>query len=374
MAPPRPSKPAQRRAHQSHHAPSSFTSSVITTLEPLLPVHYIILDHLLHVAPHKYIRLSKDHHAHGIAHLSSSPVDFDERTVSRFHESVQKQQDTAWLYPITQSSTIRFRDYSTFAKMVCLLSQVSRQKRRKRRPGANYPAQYHPPRLFGQASRIEITIDQTVSMFSLFKQMNTQLGLTNPEYGLMDTGSQLKPGFEGAILLHITNGALSTLGRCSTEQEGAHLVSDISGCFLDASRNFSVIAKLSISSSSFPNPNTFSTSLLSLLSSFCRRRSSIVMLGISGPTITSLRQSAAKAIVEYIEFDVSDSRDWYLANSMTFRMPMGEDVGQTVWKELEKTICEHMIEGLKEIYYFEDWEGKPEEEAGDLKAESSSSS
>ncbi|ODN77437.1 hypothetical protein L202_04615 [Cryptococcus amylolentus CBS 6039] len=136
MALPRPSKPTHR-PRRSRHPRDSSSRIELTTLEPLHPVHYIILDHLFHLAPATYLRLSKGLHDYGTARLSA-PVDFDEQLVSRFHESVKKQQDIRWLFPITQSRTIRFPSYRLFAMMVCFLSQVERQKRRKRKAGASY--------------------------------------------------------------------------------------------------------------------------------------------------------------------------------------------------------------------------------------------
>ncbi|ODN95365.1 hypothetical protein L198_04761 [Cryptococcus wingfieldii CBS 7118] len=350
MAPPRPSKPT-RRARRSRHPRDPSSRIELTTLEPLHPVYYIILDHLLHMAPATYIRLSKGLRDYGTARLSA-PFDFDDQLVSRFHESVKKQQDVRWLFPITQSRTIRFPSYRLFATMVCLLSQVERQKRRTRKAGASYPCQYHPTPLFARATSMEIRLDEAVPLRSLFQQINAQLQLTNAAYAYGDMTSHVGPRFRNLVLHHISDSALSTLIRdCATNYRNRHIC-EISTCLClyTTSPVLTTTVKLSISDSRFPEPSALSASLTSLLRSLTSKKPSKIIIDISGPTHSSLRQAVVDAIAKHISM-MADSGYLSQAKMMRFEMTGRYELYARVWKKVrERRYGKDLMRVLRSIY------------------------
>ncbi|TYJ51763.1 hypothetical protein B9479_007655 [Cryptococcus floricola] len=338
MAPPRPSKHTDRRAK-------------LTTLAPLHPVHFIILDHLLHMVPATYIRLSKGLRTYGIARLSA-PVDFDDQLVSHFHKSIKKKQDIRWLFPITQSRTIRFPSYRLFATMVCLLSQVERQKRRRRKAGASYPCQYHPTPLFARATSMEIRLDEAVPLHSLFQQINAQLQLTNAEYAYWDMTSHMGPRFRNLVLHHISKSALSTLIRdCATDNHKTRLICQISTCLcLYTSPRLTTTVKLSISDSRFPEPSTLSASLTSVLRSLTSKKPSKIIIDISGPTHSSLRQAVIDAIAKHISM-TADRGHLSQAEVMRVEMTGRYELYDRVWEKVkERRYGKDLMRVLRYIY------------------------
>ncbi|ODN74289.1 hypothetical protein L198_08219 [Cryptococcus wingfieldii CBS 7118] len=127
--------------------PPALPAFSITTLAPLFPVHYLIFRELLHLAPTKYMLLSKAHNSHA------------------------KDQCLASLLPLYYARSIRFDDLRTWVGFSLDFGWVYIQHRRRRIPGDYFASQRHPIKLFRHVRQIEISLLPFATIASITEEL-----------------------------------------------------------------------------------------------------------------------------------------------------------------------------------------------------------
>ncbi|ODO05461.1 hypothetical protein I350_04511 [Cryptococcus amylolentus CBS 6273] len=150
--------------------PPALPTFSITTLAPLFPVHYLIFRELLHLAPTKYMLLSKAHNSHAVD-LFSRPLLIDRALEERFYQTTHKAQCLAFLLPLHYARSIRFDDLRTWVGFSLDFGRVYIQQRRRRMLGGNFASQHHPIRLFHHVRKIEISLLPYVSIASITEEL-----------------------------------------------------------------------------------------------------------------------------------------------------------------------------------------------------------
>ncbi|WVQ75682.1 hypothetical protein IAR50_005311 [Cryptococcus sp. DSM 104548] len=127
------------------------------TLAPLTPVHYDILQHLLELAPTKYMRLSKAHRAHAVRHFSR-PILLDQALEDRFYKTTISDgpQNISFLLPVFYADTIRVDDLQAWASLAIDFGRVYKQRKRSQGRG-KFACKYHPDTLFRHVRQIGIS-------------------------------------------------------------------------------------------------------------------------------------------------------------------------------------------------------------------------
>ncbi|ODN77418.1 hypothetical protein L202_04598 [Cryptococcus amylolentus CBS 6039] len=137
------------------------------TLAPLAPVHYDIIDHLLHLAPTTYMRLSKAHHLHAL-HIFSQPFLIDHSFEDRFYKTTtaDQAQSLAFLLPAFYAEAVRVDDVRIWAGLAVDFGRVYNQRKR-RKAGSGFACENHPDRLFRHVRQIGVSLSPFATIPSL---------------------------------------------------------------------------------------------------------------------------------------------------------------------------------------------------------------